>query len=484
MITLTTMADFSQYALTQDDDTPTTNPSPPSIQLNAEQSRAFDLYTRGENFFVTGPGGTGKTQLIRSIYKDATDAGKKIQVCAMTGCAALLLDCSAKTVHSWAGIGLGNGDIGTISSRIAMDKWKRKPWRATDILVIDEISMMSSRMFDLLDQVGRVVRKRYDEPFGGIQVIFSGDFFQLPPVGSQDVPETRAFCFESPVWNATFAHTVELTHLFRQTDVIYRKILGEIREGRLARSSYNILKARQDVSAITPTETVAEGEFTTPFLFPTRRRVNELNARRYAELNGENGEEQEFIMGEVPVKDMKLTPAQENTYDRYNRTDIDREVKRLSDSTNVLPSIRLKVGTQVMCVSNIDMECPGQAVANGSQGIIERFCGEFPLVRFKSGLTRVIRPQTFKSDSFVGVAVYQIPLVYAWAVSIHKSQGATMDAARLDIGSNVFEAGQTYVALSRIKSLDGLFIDAFEPRKIKTNKKVKAYYAKLRETSM
>ena len=451
-----------------------------TIQLSPEQSRAFDLYNRGKNFFVTGPGGTGKTQLIRSIYKDATGKGRKIQVCAMTGCAALLLDCSAKTVHSWAGIGLGNGDIGVISARIALDKWKSKPWRNTDILVIDEVSMMSSRMFDLLDQVGRVVRKRYSEPFGGIQVIFSGDFFQLPPVGSRDEPETSAFCFESTVWDTTFPKTVELTHLFRQTDDVYRKILGEIREGRLARSSYNILKARQAISAITPTETAEDGEFATPFLFPTRKRVNDLNAKRYAELAG--GGDTEFNMGEVPVEDLKLTPTQQNNYNRHRRTDVDREVKRLTDNVNALPSINLKVGTQVMCVSNIDMEIPNMAVANGSQGIVVDFRGGFPFVRFKSGLVRVIRTQTFKSEAFVGVAVRQVPLVYAWAVSIHKSQGATMDAARLDIGSNVFEAGQTYVALSRIKSLDGLYIDAFEPQKIKTNKRVKAYYAKLRET--
>ncbi len=458
------------------------SPLQPTMQLSQEQARVFELYNQGKNIFVTGPGGTGKTQLIRSIYKDATDKGKKIQVCAMTGCAALLLDCSAKTVHSWAGIGLGNGDIGVISTRISMDKWKRKPWRTTDILVIDEVSMMSTRMFDLLDQVGRVVRKRYSEPFGGIQVIFSGDFFQLPPVGSRDDPDTSAFCFESQVWDTTFHNTVELTHLFRQTDDTYRKILGEIREGRLARSSYNILKARQAISALTPTDTVAEGEFATPFLFPTRKRVNDLNAKRYAELGGGDG--MEFQMGEVPVDDLKLTPSQLNIYHRCRREDVEREVKRLTDNVNALPSINLKVGTQVMCVSNIDMEIPNMAVANGSQGIVTDFRGGVPFVRFKSGLERVIRPQTFKSEAFVGVAVRQIPLVYAWAVSIHKSQGATMDSARLDIGSNVFEAGQTYVALSRIKSLDGLYIDAFEPQKIKTNKRVKAYYAKLREETI
>lgn len=479
------MADFSQYAYdpgqTYTTPEPLSGPTQPTHQLSVEQARVFELYAQGKNVFVTGPGGTGKTHLIRSIYKDANDKGKKIQVCAMTGCAALLLDCSAKTVHSWAGIGLGNGDIGVISSRIAMDKWKRKPWRTTDVLVIDEVSMMSSRMFDLLDQVGRVVRKQYDKPFGGIQVIFSGDFFQLPPVGSRDDPETRAFCFESTSWDTTFTDTVELTYLFRQTDDTYRKILGEIREGRLTRSSYNILKARQELStASVPDETTDDGKFTTPFLFPTRRRVDELNTKKYAELDAEK-EEKEYTMTEVPIGDMNLTPAQENAYDSYTSAEIKREVKRLMDNTNALPLVRLKVGTQVMCVSNIDMDNPGQAVANGSQGIIENFRGEFPLVRFKSGLTRVIRLQMFKSDALAGVAIYQIPLVYAWAVSIHKSQGATMDAARLDIGSNVFEAGQTYVALSRIKSLGGLYIDAFEPQKIKTNKKVKAYYAKLRE---
>ena len=173
------------------------------MNYSVEQINAFTAYTQGSNIFITGPGGTGKTALIKYIHKDAIRKGFNIQVCALTGCAAVLLECKAKTLHSWAGIGLGTSSLDQLITKIMKNRYAKDNWKNTDILVVDEVSMMSQKLFELLDAIGKTVRKN-SRPFGGIQLIFSGDFYQLPPVGNKNEPDTMKFCFESEFWNETF----------------------------------------------------------------------------------------------------------------------------------------------------------------------------------------------------------------------------------------------------------------------------------------
>jgi ATP-dependent DNA helicase PIF1 len=249
------------------------------MDLSEEQQISFNKYIERKNIFITGPGGTGKSTLIKQIQQDAERKGRKIQVCALTGCAAVLLQCRAKTIHSWSGIGLGNGEILFYVQKILKNYYKKKVWKQVDILIIDEVSMMSQKLFDMLDAIGKAVRKN-NKPFGGIQVIFLGDFYQLPPIGDRDDPETMKFCFESDQWYETFEkeNTVQLKKIFRQTDKIYTKILNQIREGRLSRSSYDILtslvgrKVASDVT-VQPTK-----------LYPTRNSVDSINKTKMTEL--------------------------------------------------------------------------------------------------------------------------------------------------------------------------------------------------------
>src|SRR6056300_1006919 len=156
-----------------------------NIVLSEEQQKALTSYENGNNILLTGPGGSGKTALIKKMVETGKLNGKNVQVCALTGCAAVLLNSQAKTIHSWAGIGLANGPYDLIIKRIITNKKKTYNWKKVDVLIIDEVSMMSQKIFEILDGIARGARKiKSHLPFGGIQLVFSGDFYQLPPVNT------------------------------------------------------------------------------------------------------------------------------------------------------------------------------------------------------------------------------------------------------------------------------------------------------------
>ena len=445
-------------------------------QFSEEQIIANNKYIQGKNIFITGPGGTGKTLLIKHIRQDAVRKGFKIQVCALTGCAAILLDCKAKTLHSWASIGLGNAPIEKLVTKISKNRFAKANWKTTDILVVDEVSMMSQKLFELLDAIGKAIR-RNSKPFGGIQLIFSGDFYQLPPVGDKEDPESVKFCFESPLWLETFAveNHIQLTKIFRQSDPVYQKILNQIREGRLKRSSNEILlqnvqKAMPEDLQITPTK-----------LFPTKNKVDAINVYEMEKLKTE---ETEFNI--KFHSDLEMTPSEMRMRAQYQYTkeQIQTELMYLKGNLRCDETVRLKIGAQVMCIVNIELDNGGM-ICNGSQGIVTRFSElGTPVVRFKSFNDKTAYEMTmgyhlWTSENIPGIGVSQLPLILAWALTIHKSQGATLDVAEVDAGSNIFECGQTYVALSRVKSLEGLYLSSFDASKIKINRKVQEFYKML-----
>ena len=192
--------------------------------LAKEQKLALKLCDEGKNVFIAGPGGTGKSLLIKILHKSYPT--KEVRVCALTGVAAELIGCHATTIHSWAGTGISKGTEKQIIKNINQ-KDKHKNWLKTDVLIVDEVSMMSKKYFELLDSIGRKIRG-FNVPFGGIQVIFLGDFYQLPPVGDKSDPDTSKFCFESEIWKQTFNESVILTKIFRQKDREFTKILNSL----------------------------------------------------------------------------------------------------------------------------------------------------------------------------------------------------------------------------------------------------------------
>ena len=416
----------------------------------------FESYLNEENIFITGPGGTGKTYAIKQIYEHAISNNKRICVTALTGVASVLLDCNATTIHSWSGIGISNKTETQIINKINRSKFYKHNWENTDILIIDEISMMSCKLFELLNKIGQVIRCNKN-PFGGIQLIFSGDFFQLPPV------KETIFCFESELFNNTFEKIINLTKVFRQNDNTYKKLLLNMRKGLISKKSIELLNSKMvdenfdknttDITRLVPTKSKA---FEINNYFINKIKDKKYIYKRTYKENSEN-----------------LNKIEKIKLGLMSETEKESEYNYIKESTLTEENLVLKKEAYVMCIANLDL---GLGIANGTTGTVVDFTPEkLPIVQFDKHKI-VIGKKEWKSENVPGISVFQIPLILAWGITIHKAQGLTLDKAIVDIGKDLFEAGQMYVALSRIKSLEGVYLKEFNINNLKINYKVLSYY--------
>lgn len=400
--------------------------------------------------FLTGAPGAGKTYVLNQFVKQARQRGASVAVTASTGIAATHLN--GQTIHSWSGVGVAQVMTDTLLKQIKTRRGKRI--RATDILVIDEISMMHAWLFDMVDQACRAVR-RSPEPFGGLQVVMSGDLFQLPPVSNTrrdrelvaPPPELVAmreryakagrnpngFVTESLVWPELNPIVCYLTEQHRQDTGQLLDVLTDIRQGTVTDTDRQALDTRIGVEPA--------GNDVAISLYPNNRQADALNDSKLAQINEPEHRFEAESSGQVSL------------------------IKRLK-STMLAPEIlSLKIGAAVMALRNDT----NQQYVNGSLGTVVDFVstteGEYPMVDFENGHTVIMQPAAWEmmDGETVLASVKQVPLRCAWAITIHKSQGMTLDRARMDL-RRTFAPGMGYVALSRVESMDGLYLDGINER--------------------
>ena len=418
--------------------------------LTQSQQKAFKLMAEGKSVFITGPGGCGKTFLINSFVKNY-NTRKTIAVTSTTGTSALHI--KGTTIHSWSGIGLGKGSVDYIIKKIKKNIYIRSRWKMTDILIIDEISMLSPLLFDKLEEIARIIR-RSNKPFGGLQLIITGDFLQLPVVNCDK------FCFESVNWNTCINETIYMHENLRQSEPAWQKCLSELRMGELTEESKDIL------TSCTERE-IKNTDIKPTNLFPLNIDVREINAKHLKEVWERTGELFEYEM-------------EEEIYKKNNKSMV-MLLERFKRNCPVDEMVSLTVGCQVMLLWNMDLE---GGLANGSRGVVVKFVNDLPYVKFMDGKTRLIDYHIWKLEDDqhkVIASISQIPLKLAYAISIHKSQGCSLDYVITDIG-DIFEYGQAYVALSRVRTSTGLFIKNLRFLKIKANPVAKSYYNSLLQT--
>ncbi|PRW58054.1 ATP-dependent DNA helicase PIF1 [Chlorella sorokiniana] len=415
--------------------------------LSDEQQRALQLVQSGRSIFFTGCAGTGKSLLLRHILRvlprDTTF------VTGTTGLAACHL--GGTTINSFAGIGRAEGSLEALMRSAARGESLQR-WRATTHLIIDEVSMMDGRLFDALEHVARKVRGS-NAPFGGIQLILSGDFHQLPPVAKgKDAASQRKFCFEAESWARCVHECCFLSKVFRQADNEFVEMLARIRSGDCPRDKLShLLRTCQRPLP------VEDGILPTK-LYTHREDVDALNAQQLRALPGEA---RRFVAQDAGSPDV------------------------LAAACPARRTLDLKVGAQVMLIRNISHR---QGLVNGARGVVERFSESqnLPVVRFASGKVLTIGRErwTVASGGRLAAQRVQLPLDLAWATTVHKSQGMTLDRAEVSL-EKAFEPGMAYVALSRVKSLDGLrILGSIAPQALRADAKVVAFYRKLRERQL
>jgi ATP-dependent DNA helicase PIF1 len=407
---------------------------------------------KGKKIAVLGARAVGKTTLLKVFTKDYK-FHKIIAVTSTTGVSALLIN--GTTLHSYLGIGLGTQDVDGLYLKIKKNPFILKRWRNLEILIIDEISMLSPELFDKLEKLARVLREN-PKPFGGIQLIITGDFLQLPPVKSSE------FCFESISWDISIDKTFYFDKIIRQNDPILQNILNDIRVGNVTEEVKNVLN-----SVLNKKLTNDHGIIPT-LLFSKKNMVLDYNKKELQKLINDGNENYEY----------------QSYYDfSKNIKDVHKEfyTELVNNQFNVEDTLIFSKNSQVMLTVNI----PEEGLANGSRGIIIDFnknkSGQYyPIVRFLNGKVMEIKPHSYTIDENKDIITkIQIPLILSWAITIHKAQGMTLDFLETDIGNSIFEYGQAYVVLSRIKNLDGLSLINVDYNKIKAHPKIISYYKDL-----
>jgi len=389
------------------------------------QETALKILKTGQNVFLTGSAGTGKTHILNDFVLYLKSRKIIPTIVAPTGIAASHLN--GQTIHSYFSLGIRDSIDEEFISNLLDKKYLKTRFKKLKVLIIDEISMVSPNTFSSIDKILRAF-KQNDEPFAGIQVILSGDFFQLPPISRNS--DGKRFAWQSPSWKDLDLQTCYLEKKFRQDDNELIFVLDEIRSGQVSQRSHDILNARlqKDLNI----------DFTPTKLYTHNMDVDRINNDELKSID----------------KDAELF--------KYTSEGAKSNIEKLFKSALVQEELTLKKDAVVMFIKNN----PEKYYINGTTGVVIDFSKDekkLPIVKLSNGYVIKVEYEDWTIENDKGkiqAKISQIPLKLAWAITIHKSQGMTLDAAQIDL-SKTFEVGQGYVALSRIKNIKGLKLMGF-----------------------
>lgn len=420
----------------------------PNVDLVYDKLKELYLANK-KNMILTGIGGTGKSYTIKELVEDAKKFTPNVYATASTGVAAVNI--SGTTVHRFFGMGLAKGDTEKVINYVRKNNNAVRRIMTCEYLVIDEVSMISNVLFDKMDSICKFFR-RNKLPFGGIHLMVSGDFLQLAPVEDD-------WCFKSSAWKELGFIPFFLTEPKRFTDKAFCATLTRAREGHL--TTADIIKLKSRVTAYEEYLKNPPPEIKPTILYSHKVDVELMNKNELDKLPGD------------PYT--------------YKSTDDYISVKKINVTTykplldQILPDILyLKKDAQVMLIFNLDVDC---GLCNGSRGVVTDISNTHVTVKFKNGIEMILDPINVSiEDENVKVVRKQYPLILAYASTIHKAQGSTLDYCIVDLGPSVFAPGQAYVALSRARSWESVLINAFSHTSFKVDKEALAYFRELEES--
>jgi ATP-dependent DNA helicase PIF1 len=408
--------------------------------MNEKQLEAFNSVKNGHNIFLTGSAGTGKSYTLKSIVHYLDINNIEYGLTALTGCAAVLIN--GQTIHSYLYMGISR-NVDEIYANIEKYKGTLHKFKKLRVLIIDEISMMDNELFEIIHHL--LVRiKGIQKPFGGIQMILVGDFHQLPPVNYN-------YCFTCELWNDLNLVPIVLTEIIRQKDDNkLQQLLEDIRNGnKLTDETIEILKSlvisKPIDSDVKPTR-----------LYPINTNVDKINKYEFQKLLKENNNYKMTYKPMINIKDSKIDL---NQYE-----------------------ITLTPNTQVMVIRNISLD---DKLFNGTRGIVVELKEKSVIIKDIYNKYHEINYYTDINKNVKGVRqnlqISFLPLKLAYAISIHKSQGASIDNLEIDIGEDVFTTGQLYTALSRATNINNLRLINFSPSSFILNENIKKFYNNLKK---